>query len=173
MGIKPETLESGAVLKALILQFLEDRKEETLYPVLQCLRDSLVWIPGTMQMNEEDLQKFANGKVGDTISNDYEIKFVPDILQNGDEKFFPVFSSAEEMGDYGAHFSKVQKHFFEAMSYAVGKEETVGIVVNAFSTPFVVPKAWFDTIGHLPTMLDLDEEPTNQFGSQNLGRRIL
>ena len=66
------------------------------------------------------------------------------------------FSSIEEMGEYGNNFSKVEKHFFEAMSYANGKPETVGIVVNAFSMPFVVPKDWFEIIGSFPTNIDED-----------------
>lgn len=154
MGVKRETLENGNVLKALILRYLNDQKEENLFPVLGCLRDSFVWIPGRMIMSEMDLQKFANAKKGDTISNDEVIKFEPDILQNGEYKFFPVFSSTEEMGEYGNGFSKVEKHFFEAMNFAMGKEETVGIVVNAFSTPFVVPKEWFEIISQIPTNID-------------------
>ena len=154
MGVKRETLENGNVLKALILRYLNDWKEENLFPVLGCLRDSFVWIPGRMIMSEMDLQKFANAKKGDTISNDEVIKFEPDILQNGEYKFFPVFSSTEEMGEYGNGFSKVEKHFFEAMNFAMGKEETVGIVVNAFSTPFVVPKEWFEIISQIPTNID-------------------
>ena len=154
MGVKRETLESGKVLKALIMQYLEDQKEENLFPVLGCLRDSFIWIPGRMIFSESDREKFANAKEGDTISNDDVIKFEPDILQNGEYKFYPVFSSTEEMGEYGNGFSKVQKHFFEAMNYAMGKEETVGIVVNAFSTPFIVPKEWFDLIGQIPTNIE-------------------
>ena len=38
--------------------------------------------------------------------------------------------------------------------YTMGKEETVGIVVNAFSTPFIVPKDWFDIIGEIPTNIE-------------------
>ena len=154
MGVKRETLESGNVLKALIEQYLDDQKEENLFPVLGCLRDSFVWIPGRMILSEADMAKFANAKEGDILSNDEVIRFEPDILQNGEYKFYPVFSSAEEMGEYGNGFSKVQKHFFEAMNFAMGKEETVGIVVNAFSTPFIVPKEWFDLIGQIPTNVE-------------------
>lgn len=40
------------------------------------------------------------------------------------------------------------------MNFAVGKEETVGIVVNAFTTPFIVPKEWFDLIAQIPTNIE-------------------
>ena len=154
MGVKREVLENGNVLKALIIRFMNEQTRESLMPVLSCLRDSFVWIPGQIIMSEEDMEKFANGKEGDIISNSSDMRFEPDILQKGEEKFFPVFSSVEEMGEYGNGFSKMQKHFFEAMSYSMGKEETVGIVVNAFSTPFIVPKDWFDVIAEIPTHID-------------------
>ena len=67
------------------------------------------------------------------------VRMVPDILQNGDSFFFPVFSNAEEMGDYGEHFSKVQKHFLEALNLAMNNDKDLqGIVINAFSEPFVL-----------------------------------
>ncbi len=157
MGVKRETLKSGRVLKTLIERFEKDRTKENLIPVLHCLRDSFVWIPGTLRMSDTDAEKFKNSQVGDTVTIDEVMKFEPDILQNGEDKFYPVFSSIEEMGEYGNNFSKVEKHFFEAMSYANGKKETVGIVVNAFSMPFVVPKEWFEIIGSFPTNIDEDE----------------
>ena len=158
MGVKRETLESGKVLEVLIERFIKDRTEQNLFPILGCLRDSFVWIPGTMVMSEADAEKFKNAHKGDTITSDFDMKFEPDILQNGDEKFYPVFSSCEAMGEYGNGFSKIQKHFFEAMSYAMGKEETVGIVVNAFSTPFVVPKEWFEGISQIPSNIEDEGE---------------
>ena len=156
MGVKREMLKSGRVLKALIEQFENNRTKENLIPVLHCLRDSFVWIPGTLRMSDTDAEKFLNSQAGDTVTTDEVMKFEPDILQNGEDKFYPVFSSIEEMGEYGNNFSKVEKHFFEAMSYANGKPETVGIVVNAFSMPFVVPKDWFEIIGSFPTNIDED-----------------
>ena len=100
------------------------------------------------------MKTLSDAKPGETVTTDNVMKFEPDILQSGDEKFYPVFSSIEEMGEYGNNFSKIEKHFFEAMSYAMGKEETVGIVVNAFSTPFVVPKDWFDIVAKFPSNVD-------------------
>lgn len=43
---------------------------------------------------------------------------IPDILQNGDEYFFSVFTSAAEMGEYGDNFSKIEKWFLEAIEYS-------------------------------------------------------
>ena len=107
MGVKRETLNNGRVLKILIEEFANDRTKDNLIPVLHCLRDSFVWIPGTMRLSNDDAEKFINSRAGDTITTNNVMKFEPDILQNGEDKFYPVFSSIEEMGEYGNNFSKV------------------------------------------------------------------
>ncbi len=158
MGVKRETLKSGRVLKALIEQFENDRTEQNLFAVFGCLRDSYIWIPGFMQINDVDAKKFINSAVDDIITTDVGMVFEPDILKNGDNKFYPVFSSVEEMGDYGNRFSKIEKHFFDAMAYSMGKQETVGIVVNAFSIPFIIPKEWFEIVVNMPSQIDEEED---------------
>ncbi len=96
-------------------------------------------------MNEAVMEAEENGNpeslVGQTFMSQDEVRMVPDILQNGDNLFFPVFSSDEEMGEYGEHFSKVQMYFSEAAGLAVNNENNVrGIVINAFSDPFEIPR---------------------------------
>lgn len=79
---------------------------------------------------------------------------VPDILQKGDKYFFPVFSNVEAMGEYGDNFSKVQKHFIEAMHMAKANEkELEGIVINAFSEPMVIDSELFEVIENMKTSL--------------------
>ena len=80
---------------------------------------------------------------------------VPDILQNGEDYFFPVFSSEEEMGEYGEQFSKVQRHFLEAANLARNNEKHVkGIVINAFTEPFEIPVELFDIIAGMKSSLE-------------------
>lgn len=43
--IDAKTLESGKVLLYLKHNFLENRSQETLFPLLSCLRDSQVLVP--------------------------------------------------------------------------------------------------------------------------------
>lgn len=158
MGVKREILADGKVLRALILQFEEKRTEQNLIGLLTCLRDSFVWIPCNVEMNDTDTKKFLGAKAGDTITAEGNIRMIPDILQNGEELFFPVFSSNDQMGeDYGSHFSKVQKHLFEAMSMAMARKDVVAIVLDAFTHPFVIEKKLFDLIGRLPSQID-DED---------------
>lgn len=62
------------------------------------------------------------------------------------------------MGEYGERFSKLEKHFFEAISLARNNEKHVtGIVINAFSGPFVVPCGLFDLIEGLPSSFETGE----------------
>ena len=51
------------------------------------------------------------------------------------------------MGDYGNGFSKVQKHMLEGFPLARNNEKKpVGIVLNAFSEPFVLEKEIWDIV---------------------------
>ena len=84
------------------------------------------------------------------------MKFVPDILQNGEEFFLPVFSNQEQMGEHSNHFSKLERHFFDAMRLALGREDICGIVLDPFTSPCVVMKEDFDFVGNLPSLLKRD-----------------
>lgn len=54
------------------------------------------------------------------------------------------------MGEYGEVFSTVQKHILKAANLARNNEHDVkGIVINAFSEAFVVPREMFDVIADM------------------------
>lgn len=83
---------------------------------------------------------------------------VPDILQNGEELFFPVFSTADEMGEYGEYFSKIEKHMVEAIMLAKNNEKNVkGIVLNAFTEPFVLDKKLFGIVEKMYSEMSEDK----------------
>ena len=74
-------------------------------------------------------------------------KLIPDILQNGDNYFFPVFSTEEAMGEYGDHFSKIPKHMLEVILIDRNNEKRLaGIVINAFTEPFVLNVQIWDIV---------------------------
>jgi hypothetical protein len=51
------------------------------------------------------------------------------------------------MGEYGERFSKIEKQFPEAVNLARNNErDLTGIVINAFSDAFVLPKELFDLL---------------------------
>lgn len=79
---------------------------------------------------------------------------IPDILQSEDKFFFPVFSNIEAMGKYGNGFSKVQSHFLEALVLARNNErDLAGIVINAFSEPYVLDKEMWDLVEKLKSRI--------------------
>ena len=167
-----DLLEDGSFLKKAIEICNRNRTQMNMLKLMKILRDSWVWVPCNAVMSETDndavlkmiQEAEENGGldtlVGKTITNQDHIRMVPDILQNGEEFFFPVFSTAEEMGKYGESFSKVQRHFLEAVNLARNNEKKVtGIVINAFTEPFVMPMELLDIIAEMDSAI---ENPENK-----------
>lgn len=161
-------LEDGSLLEAAVTAFNNERTEEHFITVLEILRDSYVWIPCSVVMSEEDqnrlndiAQKLRDDSdadptelIGTEFKTEGVTRMIPDILQNGDAYFFPVFSTAEAMGEYGNHFSKVQRHMLEAISLAEHNEKKLaGIVLNAFTEPFVVDAGIFDILKQMKSRI--------------------
>lgn len=173
--ITKELLEGGAYLKRAISICNRNRTKLNMLKLMKILRDSWVWVPCNTIMSNADyaaIEKMVkeaqeNGGldslVGTTFSNQNAVRLVPDILQNGDDFFFPVFTSAEEMGEYGKRFSKVEKHFLEAAALARNNEKNVkGIVINAFSEPFVMSRELLGMIEGMTSSLKTKEDADNE-----------
>ena len=63
------------------------------------------------------------------------------------------------MGEYGENFSKVERHFLEAAVLARNNERNVkGIVINAFTEPFVVPREMFEVIANMESSIQVEGE---------------
>ena len=115
--------------------------------MLEILRDSYLWAPCNAVLSDEDKQRLMSAQEGDEFTPSDDIRLIPDILQNGEAFFFPSFTSVEKMGKYGSHFSKVQKHMLEIISMARNNEKKLaGIVINAFSGPFILDKEIWDIV---------------------------
>ena len=173
--ITPELLEDGSFLKKAIEICNRNRTQLNLIKLARILRDSWVWIPCSAVMSDADYEAFEkivmaakdgeglDSLVGQTFTARDETRLIPDILQNGEDFFFPVFTTAEEMGEYGNNFSKVEKHFLEAANLARNNEKNVaGIVINAFSEPFVIPKDLFDLIAEMKSSVEGEEDTDNE-----------
>ena len=166
--ITAKDLEDGSMLKEAIETFQKERNEANFLDVLEIFRDSYVWIPCYAVLSEEDQEKLRklcdesdgdiDSLIGKEFTNSENVRFVPDILQHGDEYYFPVFSTAEEMGEYGNNFSKLQRHSLEALTLAANNEKNVsGIVLNAFSTPFILDRKIFDVFKNMKSRIELSE----------------
>ena len=165
--ITAELLEDGSFLKRAVEICNRNRTQLDLIKLAKILRDSWVWVPCNAIMSDVDnaavekmiMEAENNGGldslIGTKICNRDGIRMAPDILQNGDDYFFPVFTSDTEMGEYGERFSKIQRHFLEAANLARNNEKKVaGIVINAFTEPFVVPREMFDVIAGMESSLE-------------------
>ncbi len=165
--ITPELLEDGSFLTRVVGICSRNRTKLNVLKLLRILRDSEVWVPCNAIMGSKDqeaMEKMVkeaeeNGDpdslIGKTIQSQEEVRLVPDILESGGEYFFPVFSTAEEMGEYGERFSKVPSHFLRAVELARNNERNVeGIVINAFSEPFVVGKELFEMVEGMDSILE-------------------
>ena len=127
--ITPELLEDGSFLKKAVEICKRNSTALNLIKLTRILRDSFVWVP----------------------FND----MVPDILQDGENLFFPVFTTAEEMGEYGNTFSGIRMHFLDAADLARNNEKNVaGIVINAFSDKLNLPNDVVDIITEMRSSIE-------------------
>ena len=158
-------LADGSFLKNALAICNRNRTQRNLFKLTKVLRDSMVWVPCNAVLSDVDneawtktikeAQDAGDSLIGQELTNQDNIRMVPDILQNGDEFFLPVFTAADEMGEYGEHFSKIQTHFLGAVNLAKNNARTVsGIVINAFTEPFLIPAELFALIAEMESIIE-------------------
>lgn len=151
------------MLKEAVVRFQSDRNKQNFIEVLDILRDSYVVVPCSAVFSDRDTSSVEKmlkehnwdpEQLTDVIfTTKDEVRLIPDILQNGTDFFFPIFSSAEEMGEYGDNFSKIEKHIADVIPLARNNEKCVkGIVLNAFTDPFVLDVKLFDLVENVNLM---------------------
>ena len=128
--ITPGLLEDGSFLKRVVRICYRNSNILNIDKLTRILRHSRVWVPF------------------------YDME--PDILQKGEDYYFPVFTTVEEMCDYGDEYSKVQMHFLEAADLAMNNEmNDSGIMINVFSEQVVVSN---DRVNNIIAMKSIIEE---------------
>ncbi|MDO4501536.1 MAG: SseB family protein [Erysipelotrichaceae bacterium] len=133
------------MLETVITRFVNDRTQQNYFDLLDVLKDSYIWVPCTAVMSEADQRRFMelldnNDDITglEFVAQD-ETRLIPDILQSGDDYFFPIFSSVEAMGEYGENFSHIERSFMEAINLARNNnKKPVAIVLNAFTNPIEI-----------------------------------
>ena len=160
-----EDLEDGTMLKEAIHRFNAERTEQDLFEILMLLRDSIVCVPCSAVFSERDQERMqtalddTNGDPEALVGQEFvsldEVRLVPDVLQSGENFFFPVFSSEDEMGEYGESFSKISQYFTDVIPLARNNERNVsGIVINAFTEPFVLARELFDLVAGMSSRIE-------------------
>ena len=162
--ITAEDLEDGTMLESSIYNFNREKNQDHFLDILEILRDSYVWIPGDFVMSDTDESRMKDlleqseaepqSIVGNTFKTQDQCKFKPDILKYDEDLFFPVFSNPEAMGEYGNQLSKIQQHFLDVITLATNHEQNLsGIVINAFSEPFVLDRDLWDLVKNMKSRL--------------------
>ena len=164
--ITEDDLADGSMLKEAVKTFNGERNERNFIDILEILRDSWVWVPCTAVLSDEDnkavedmledMKEDPEQLVGMTFTTKDQVRLIPDILENDGDLFFPIFSSEEEMGEYGNDFSKVAQHLVDVIPLARNNDkELKGIVLNAFSEPFVLEAVLFDLVENMKSRIEL------------------
>lgn len=137
----PEELEDGKMLVTLKQRFFSDPKEETYFPFLMCLADSVLLVPTVFE--------------GENI-------FAKTLTKEDGETGFPVFSNYEqaEFGDQevlkGAQLVPVP--FMECITLSKTIENCNTIVLDPFSQPFAINDEICQTVLQIKEEMDkLDE----------------
>lgn len=173
--ITSELLEDGSFLKRAAAICSRNQTPLNMIKLARILRDSYVWIPCNTVLSDADYEACEktvmeakekndlDSLIGMEFTNQDEVRLIPDILQSGEEYYFPVFTTAEEMGEYGEIFSKVEGHFLEAINLAKNNEKNVsGIVINAFSEPFVVSMEMIEIIADMESSIPGEEDKSDE-----------
>ena len=175
--IKRSTLENGNILVGLKYRFAQEYKREDLFAVLNCLRDSTVWVPMTVMLSQRDQERVLDSVMKDgeihvepdqEWSNQDEIHMTADILQDPDGAlWFPIFSQQEQMPqEYMQNFSAIPMTVLDCIRMAHGMQQEnqalsdlQGIILDAFSdVNLPIPFDTADIIPEFPSRLDPNEE---------------
>ena len=131
--------EDLIALKAL---FQQEPSGRYLIPFLDCLRNSVVFVPMQAILSSRDQQRLldriqAEGEdlEGREWSNLDQIRMKPDLLKAGDGTLMlPIFSNEEELRRfYGEEFSAIPVAARECVTMAHNTEGVEGLVLDAFS----------------------------------------
>ena len=127
--ISPEDLADGKQLKTAIHQFREGNETDALIRIIQILRDSDVWIPCNAVVGEED-QKTVEQMIAE---------------------------AGDDLNSIIGNFSKIQQSFMDAMQLARNhkqyQDKIIGIVINAFTEPFILPKELYEAVEKMTSRL--------------------
>ena len=116
--------------------YLREKTAESIEALFKELKQAKVWVPfNASLMDGSDGQEGARLK--------------PDILQKGDDYFYPCFLTEEDIPkDYYERFSWLQLPLMDCLFAAEGMDSfpVRGIVLDAFSDPVEIDQGAFEAI---------------------------
>ena len=150
-------LENGNVLVNLLRNFAVDKTSRNAMFILQCLRDSSVFVSCAVQISDEDTEQFQNTNKGDVVEIIEDMVMIPEILidQATQESVFPVFSQEAQIPpDYRERFSQVKMPFINVCEMVGDIDDVNMIVVDPFTFCFKLGRELMNIAVKLPTTID-------------------
>ena len=139
--ITRKEMEDGSILRRLKHIFLTEQNRQTLMPVLACLRDSELIVPVQITVSMEDAERIRSAESGEPTGTNDEAAFTPDLLQNDEGTFLPVFSAPQQIAPvYAQNFSLMRLTAVQCIHMLLAMEEATGLVLDAFTEPMLIPK---------------------------------
>ena len=136
-------------IRELIHKFHLEKEENLLSDILFELGNRNLWMPGNFKMEHEDVQKCMNAKEGDAITTSKDMYFTPDYLRSGEELFFPLFIAKEDSPEeYRNRVSWMNVTLNQAASLTLKDDTLAGMVVNAFTEPFIITREFLDYLSN-------------------------
>ena len=115
---------------------MDEKTTESIEALFKVLKQSKVWVPFNAYLMDE-----SEGQEG--------ARLTPDILQKGDDYFYPCFSNEQEIPkEYYDSFSWLQLPFTDCLFAAeeVDRFPIRGIVLDALSDSVEIDKEAFEVI---------------------------
>ena len=130
--ITPDTPQDGTLLKKAISIFKRNATEMNFNKICMILLNSKVWIPCRTDKNETSIQMNED-------LNELTLGF----LLNDNSCNLPVFSSAEEMGEFCEGLKKKEKPMIDVLDFVDDADEITGIKVDPFTESIFIPRKMF------------------------------
>ena len=157
-GKKFETLKDGKVLAEIKKRFLENPNKDMFISFVDCLTDSLVYVPMNAILSDKNAEFIKDKKFGDEFQLPEQVRMVPDYLQDPEGKLYlPIFIQEEQVDkEYHDHFSGAWLHISEVIDlYRHPREKLEGILIDAHTYPYILSE---ELIQIIENIMDLKEK---------------
>lgn len=159
-----ENLANGEILEYMLSEFKKDPNKENLYKTLALIRSSKVWIPCKLSLSDRDQARIQNrvdyivenmGAVAvPKFENKDGMKAIPEIIKNGGDCFYPIFTSEKLMSKYDTGYVKVQRPILEIIDLAKrSKVDLKGLVLNPYSDMFIITKELYPSLAQMESLI--------------------
>lgn len=158
--LDPRVLADGSILNQKKEELAKEPSNEKLYNLLGILRDSVVYIPMEMVLSDADKERMSHIKEGEHFEPQDEMSFAPDTVKGkNDELFLPIFSQTKQIPeDYADNFQIMPIKAINCLKLAHGTDGVVGLVLDPFTTPLMLPYKMVDILPTIPTSIKPKEK---------------